>query len=443
MHQLLKTKQVIRNQDFGTTSEVEDFLGAGTQGEVYQVTTAGKQLALKWYFRETMQLDPRLRERLEVAIRSGPPSDRYLWPIEVVAAEGIQGFGYLMPLREKRFKGINDLMRQRVDPSFRTLTTAGFELAHHYLLLHSQGFCYRDISFGNVFFDPDTGEVRICDNDNVDVDANLLGGVLGTPRFMAPEIVRREAVPSRHTDLYSLAVLLFYMFFIHHPLDGKRELAIHSFDAAAMNKLYGLEPLFIFDPENESNRPVPGEQDNPLLYWPIYPQLLRDCFTKAFTNGIRDPLHGRVAEGEWRRVMIRLRDSIFYCSRCRAENFYDPAVVASTAEKAKKCWSCGQELQTPVRMRIGRDVVVLNHDTHLHHHHLDPGRLYDFSVPIAEVTRHPTNPQLWGLKNLSEEKWVFVAGDGSALRDVPPGRGVTLVSGAKINFGKVVGEIRV
>jgi eukaryotic-like serine/threonine-protein kinase len=443
MHQLLKINQVVRTANDGSLCVVEAFLGAGTQGEVYQVAVADKKLALKWYFPETLQNDSRLRERLEVAIASGAPSDRYLWPIELVIGDNIQGFGYLMPLRERRFRGIVDLMRGRVEPSFRALTTAGLELAHHYLQLHSQGYCYRDISFGNIFFDPVTGEVRICDNDNVDVDAELLGGVLGTPRFMAPEIVRGEAKPSRYTDLYSLAVLLFYMFMIHHPLEGRREQDIHCLDPAAMTKLYGTNPVFIFDPENDSNRPVAVEQATPLKYWPIYPQILRDTFIHAFTAGITDPKHGRVAEGEWRRVMLRLRDSIMYCSNCGEENFYDPPSSTANVQGPMSCWSCCQTLHAPVRMRIEKDVIVLNPDTCLYPHHLDPGRSYDFSTPLAEVTQHPTKANVLGLKNLSSEKWVFATSDGAALKDVEPGRSAALIAGATINFGKVQGVIRV
>ena len=156
-------------------------------------------------------------------MRRGPPSDRFLWPLDLVSTARNPDYGYLMPLRESRFKGIVDLMKRRAEPSFRALCTACFELAHHYMLLHSKGLSYRDISFGNVFFDPKTGEVRICDNDNVTVNGETAGGVAGTPRFMAPEIVRGQAKPSTETDLFSLAVLLFYMLFMHHPLEGARE----------------------------------------------------------------------------------------------------------------------------------------------------------------------------------------------------------------------------
>ncbi len=113
-------------------------------------------------------------------------------------------------------------MKRRIEPTFRALATAGLNLSHNYLLLHSQGLCYRDISFGNAFFDPDSGDILICDNDNVSVDGAGLLGVLGTPRFMAPEVVRGEAVPSTQTDLFSLSVLLFYMLMVATRSKGKR-----------------------------------------------------------------------------------------------------------------------------------------------------------------------------------------------------------------------------
>jgi eukaryotic-like serine/threonine-protein kinase len=39
-------------------------------------------------------------------------------------------------------------------------------------------------------------------------------------RFMAPEIIRGEALRSTLTDLHSLAVFLFYLFVRGHPLEG-------------------------------------------------------------------------------------------------------------------------------------------------------------------------------------------------------------------------------
>ncbi|WP_013324998.1 protein kinase domain-containing protein [Gloeothece verrucosa] len=439
MSQLLKPGDLIDSENLKSRGKVEKFLGGGTQGEVYQIDIEGKKMALKWYFPQWIQHDIRQKERLRKAIDFGAPNDRFLWPMDLAFCSGSNSYGYIMPLRESRFKGIVDLMKRQVEPTFRSLATAGFELADSYYQLHSKGLCYRDIAFGNVFFDPDSGEIRICDNDNVDVNGTP-GAVDGTPRFMAPEIVRGEAAPTTQTDLFSLAILLFYMLFVHHPLEGAREQAIHCFDFLAMQKLYGIEPIFIFDPDDTSNRPVAGVQDNPIAFWSIYPQFLKDIFIKAFTDGIRDPEQGRVRESEWRNAMIRLRDSIFYCPYCGAENFYDVEALKHN-KRLNYCWSCDEDLLIPPRIRIGRNVVILNYDTQLFAHHVDQQRCYDFLNPVAEVNRHPRNPHLWGLKNLSEQCWTVTMAD-KTVQQVKPGFSVSLAMGTKINFGSTYGEIR-
>jgi DNA-binding helix-hairpin-helix protein with protein kinase domain len=434
MNRILPEGAVVRGQSSALQCIVRELLGGGGQGEVYLAEGAAQPLALKWYYAHAAK--PEQRVLLENLIRKGPPNARFLWPIELVSTPVAEGFGYLMPLREKRFRGLVELMKRRIDPPFRVLVTAGFYLADSFLQLHSKGLCYRDISFGNLFLDPDTGGVLICDNDNVAVDGDRSAGILGTPRFMAPEVVRGTALPSIQTDLYSLAVLLFYLFMVHHPLEGKREFAIHSFDLPAMTDLYGDNPVFIFDPANDSNRPVPGYHENVLATWPVYPQFFRQLFTRAFTDGIHDPAHGRVREGEWRAALSKLRDSIVYCASCGAESFYD-----RERQESGICWNCRSQVRLPFRIRIGRSVVMLNFDTQLFPHHIDEQRVYDFSTPVAAVSRHPSDPQRWGLTNVSLEAWSFQGPGDSTPVTVPPGRTVPLSSGARINFGKAEAEI--
>ncbi|HEX9963314.1 MAG TPA: hypothetical protein VGB00_20450 [Pyrinomonadaceae bacterium] len=440
MDQMLKTGQTVQCEPSGMTCTIGELLGAGGQGEVYKAELGGEAVAVKWFFPH--MATPEQRASMELLVRKGPPSEHFLYPLEITTAAGVAGFGYVMPLRPKRFKNIVDLMTRRIEPTFRALATAGLNLSHNYLLLHSQGLCYRDISFGNAFFDPDNGDVLIADNDNVSVDGAGVLGVLGTPRFMAPEIVRGEAFPSTQTDLFSLSVLIFYMLMVAHPLEGKKEAAIKALDLPAMTKLYGKEPIFIFDPDDDSNRPVPGIHDNALAFWRIYPQFLRDMFIRAFTVGIRDPKNGRVRESEWRGTMVELRDSIFYCPHCSLENFYDSRALKAAAGNPGLCWACAAQLRLPPRIRLGKSVVMLNHNAELFPHHVDDGRLYDFSAPVAAVAVHPTNPNVWGLKNLSPDKWFITAADGS-VKEVETGRSVTLSVGTKIQFGKIEGEIRV
>src|SRR5581483_10224847 len=189
------------------------------QGEVYRITVDGAGRALKWYYPHTAT-----REQLDTLVKliqNGRPDDRFLWPEDLMAEDSKPGFGYLMPLRPARYKGISALLVRNVSPSLKNLVTACANISDSFLQLHAKGWCYRDISQGNMFFGPDSGDILVCDNDNVGVD-NSPTSVLGTPRFMAPEVVRGEALPSMQTDRFSLAIMLFLVLVNNHPLDGRK-----------------------------------------------------------------------------------------------------------------------------------------------------------------------------------------------------------------------------
>ena len=324
-------------------------------------------------------------------------------------------------------------MARRIEPSLRALLTAGHQLTDAFLRLHSNGLCYRDISFANVFFDPNTGDVLICDNDNVDISGTVKGGVLGTPRFMAPEVVRREGVPSDETDRYSLAVLLFFLLFGGHPLDGEREARIRCLDVPALERLYGTSPLYIWDPGDPSNRPVPGVHDNPIAFAPMYPAALMALFLRSFTDGLHYPTK-RVRESEWRKAFAAAIDSIWLCG-CGAENFYEAGAAATN----KRCWACQNALVLPPRIKLGSSVVLLNRTTVIRSHHV--GRADQDDPAVGEVVENPRSPGVFGLKNLSQEPWTLTKPDGSVL-DVPAGRAAPIIEGNRINFGLVTGEIR-
>lgn len=433
LQQLLQSRAILITKT-GQKCAVNKLLGSGGQGEVYEVEISDKKYALKWYYRN--QATEAQRIIIENLVQKGSPDSRFLWPLDIVDSPNSETFGYIMPLRPKEYKSIVDMMTRKAEPTFRTLCTAGINLVDSYLQLHSKGLCYRDISFGNVFLNPSNGDVLICDNDNVDVTGADCGGVLGTARFMAPEIVRGEVNPSTETDLFSLAILLFYMFMLHHPLEGKIESEIKCFDTPAMKKIYGDAPIFIWDPIDVSNRPVLGYQDNALIYWNIYPEFIKELFTRAFTDGIKNP-KSRVLEIEWRKAFIKLRDSIIYCGNCGLEIFYDAAKLKNGEKHT--CWGCIKEVTIPPRIKIAQSIVMLNSNSKIYMHHIKDN--LDFNTGVAEVTQHPKNPDLWGLKNVSNELWSIVKADGN-VASVEPGKSVSLSIGTRINFGTVEGEIR-
>ncbi|MDW8363119.1 MAG: protein kinase [Myxococcales bacterium] len=408
-------------------------LGSGGQGEVWLADVDDRQVAVKIYHPHTAT--PEQRAIIERLVETGAPAKYFLWPVAVVEAPDTHSFGYVMELREKRFRPLEDFMARRIETSFRALLRAAWQLADGFLRLHSLGLCYRDISFANIFFDPVVGDVRICDNDNVDVSGTEAGGVLGTQRFMAPEVVRREAKPSDQTDRYSLAVLLFYMLMGGHPLDGALEAKIRCLDLPALERLYGFQPLYIFDPKDASNRPVPGIHDNPIVLHPLYPAQIRDLFLRAFTEGLHYPTK-RVRESEWRKAFARALDGILPCAACGSESFLDVRDRSSTQPGA--CWSCKRPLDLPPRIRLGDHCVILSRDARLYGYHVGAGD--DDDLPVADVSQNPRDPRRLGLRNLTSVAWTLTRPDGSIV-DVPPGRSAAIVSGYAINFGGVTGRV--
>ncbi len=260
--------------------KVNSLLGAGSQGEVYDVECGGKHYTLKWYFKHMATREQ--KARLDNFVTKGSPDESFLWPQDLIFNSFGEPFGYIMPLRPKNYKSIVDMMKRKAEPSFYALCRAAYNLTYGILKLHSMGYCYGVCSFNIVRFDPLNGDVLLGDIDQIvsEMDNSY---IYGMPPFMAPEIVMGKAKPSRNTALYSLAVLLFYIFMMGHPLEGKLEADNKCMDMHAMNKLYGSHPVFIYDPTDKSNRPVPGYQDNVIIYWDMYPVL---CFLRGVIENI-------------------------------------------------------------------------------------------------------------------------------------------------------------
>jgi len=430
MNGLLKTGTTLTglwNQEY----VVGKFLGSGSQGEVYEVSDPGSnKLALKWYFKSNAT--EQQRKILDTLIKDNAPNDSFLWPADIVSQRQGKLFGYIMPLRPANYAGIVSMMKRKAEPTFEVLSRAAFALVKGYRALHTKGYCYRDISFGNVFFDPKSGKVLICDNDNVaPKDENCR--VQGTPCFMAPEIVRGETGPSRQTDQFSLAVLLFYMFMLHHPLDGKIEDKIHCKDMAAQKKLYGTSPIFIFDPDNDKNRPASGRQDNAIIYWKLYPQEIKKLFIESFTVGLKEP-NKRITENVWLDAICNLMCCIMPCSKCGVEVFADKDATATGS-----CWNCKTPIHKAAFITIGKNQVALLSTTKLYSHHVNND--YDISTVMGSTVRNPKNPNQWGIRNDSSGNWTYVNADGSQ-ETVIPGKSAVIATGAKINFGRMTGEFK-
>jgi DNA-binding helix-hairpin-helix protein with protein kinase domain len=432
---LIQPGQKLRMQRAEALLTVGDRIGEGGQGVVHRARLGDAMFAVKWIRPGPGEADTH-KSIAALVQRGRPPHPAFAWPIDLLAAPETPGFGYVMPLLEPRFVSLAQVLNQEIQPSFRVVTTIGRELVDAFAALHSSGLCYRDISFGNLRVDPVACEVAIIDVDNVGID----GGealVKGTGPFMAPEVLRDEALPSTATDLHSLAVLLFYLLMHGHPLLGERADAAYSWEGGHLSETevtlrnFGTHPLFVFDPQDRSNRPLPGDPVS--VWWPIYPQHCQRVFTEAFTTGLRDAtLYGRVKEGMWRRTLLKLHDAVTFCPVCNAALFYD------SERQAQRCWQCRGTLPVPPRLEAPGGSLVLSDGAKVTSHHLFRDR--DHKTAFATIAPHPGQPGRLVMRNMTSQPWV-VTPDGETPKPVAPGQRLA-IRPMLIDFGEIGARIR-
>jgi DNA-binding helix-hairpin-helix protein with protein kinase domain len=426
MDQMLPNGITINCINLSSPLQVNRLLGAGGQGEVYEVNFSGETLAAKWYFPKTVKIDNGLNERLRDSIRSSSPSPSFLWPISLLEPtesscmdlnipEG--SFGYLMALRPPGFVGAIEHSAARIAISIRSVVRACFQLADAFDALHSNGLCYKDISQGNIFLRPENGDILICDNDNVEVNGRNRGLAVGTPGFMAPEVLLGKSMPSAESDLFSLAVLMFHLLTRSDPLKGAMEMNIRCLDEPAKRRLYGEEPVFIFDPEDDRNRPDPDVHKAAVLTWPIYPKRLQQLFEKTFGPGMRNP-SARVRTGQWCEALVACLDSRLICHHCGQEAF-------ATAGQVSRCWACGASIEPPAWLTAGHGVVLAQPENELYPHHFNQTTTERIDAPVGRLQAHPSDPRILGLENLSSQGWSATYSNGQSMV-VPPGRSCNL-----------------
>jgi len=399
---------------------------------------------VKWYFKEqaTNAQKKAISDLISRPLK-GKEGERFVWPLDIVTHPSQQdSFGYLMSLIDRsRFAELGDVQSGKMpQPSISTLCKICAQAAQSYRYLHNSGLCYRDISAGNLMFDPKNGDVLICDNDNVGINNVSEAQIMGTWEYMAPEVILRTNKPSKHTDLHSLAVLFFNMWMWHHPFHGDMESSIRSWDVPAKRKIYAEKPVFIFNPHNKENYPNDPEYTNVHIRWRVCPPMLKNLFIKAFVDGINEPPK-RPTELEWSDCFIKMIDNIIECPSCKASIVWDSGISKFI------CWNkkCGKDVPIPPRLILktqkGVLSFILKKDTVISKYY-EKGSIDDLDQIIAKVVQNPQNPSVWGLRNLTETTWQATMPDGK-IQDVPPQRAVPLVPGTKFTMGSIgKGEIQ-
>lgn len=396
----------------GGTATIVKELGRGGQGIVYLVEVCGEKKALKWYLNAP---DDKFYRNLEHNIASGAPSDAFLWP-EYLTEKQQGSYGYIMKLRPQNYYEFGNFLLAKVSfKSFTAMLSAAMRICDGFMMLHRFGYSYQDLNDGNFFIDPQTGDVLICDNDNV-MPQGEKSGIMGKARYMAPEIVA-GGIPDKYTNRFSLSVILFMLFYANHPFEGAKVVACPCMTESFEKRFYGSEALFIYDPTDKSNLPVRGIHQNVIRRWPAFPKMLRDTFIEEFSKEKLQNPSSRMIEQNWKKIISTIRDSLVVCHHCAEETFVN---ISNTTDK---CMNCGKDVDLSKRLVIKNRSLPLINKTFIY--------VDEDNTPDGVVTTDSNGFML--IKNVSTETWTVETPSGK-IKTVAPNEILPVKEGLKITF---------
>lgn len=198
--------------------------------------------------------------------------------------------------------------------TFRGRVQAAIDITNSIRRLNFSGVTQGDISGRNFLINPVKGRAALIDLDGLIETGVQEGNVVGTPGFMAPELVKSLALgetrhPDRLSDRHALAVLLFGLLLMHHPVgDGAMPALANDIDADNYLR-FGEQALYVHHPTDHRNRA--HKQFRPLSP-AILGTRLEQLFTQSFIDGLHNPPM-RPQHEEYRSALVELEEDLLDC----------------------------------------------------------------------------------------------------------------------------------
>lgn len=475
----------IKAKDGSDIQFVDEISGAGAMKDVYFAPDRSYVVA---FFRENQDFNA--VERLEKIVGTyrerifdGPGGDYwkslFCWPTKMVEHNG--KVGVVAPTYQKNFffefgSKNNDFLKikgsekegkwfasanhqnKHLDPRerghWRSYINTCIKISRAVRRMHAAGLAHSDLSYKNVLVDPSRGDACIIDIDGLVVPGKFPPDVIGTPDFIAPEVMStlklarddpKRALPRRETDQHALSVLIYMYLLYRHPLRGGK---IHHSDPQIDEEmLMGSHALFVEHPDKKENRPNLNEVKKGDLPWADVDKMpyklagpyLAELFEKAFIEGLHNPAVRPTADN-WERALVKTMDLMQPCVNPSCEQKW----YAFDNTQAPRCPFCGTQFrgQLPVlNLYSSRGSGKFTSDNHrvmvYSDQYLYPWHVNRTVFPNERLTDDQKKPV--GYFKLHHGRWVFVNQRlpnmkvvGENEKEVPPNSMIELTEGMKI-----------
>lgn len=300
--------------------------GCGAQGVVYE--EASEKYMVKFYYpTDSTTIDADILERIRFIKNIQMPKN-FVSVVDVIVSPYI---GYVME-RVVGHKPLNSYLIPDKNMSFPDWYNQGLGLYERIFIgyviakafgeLEKSNLSYCDISGNNILIKTTQGaSVKMIDIDNIYIAGKGKSAILGTPRYIAPEVISRQKNPDVLSDNYSLAVILFELLRAGHPyisdeiLDGTPE---DEENALAGNAEYVTD-------ENSTNM-LPADV--------VFTDKLKDLFKRCFVDGKKNRL-SRPSATEFEYALLEASNKLIKCPSCGAWHY--PKKSGKTYEGCPWC----------------------------------------------------------------------------------------------------------
>lgn len=387
-------------------------------GTIRKAEYDGGECLVKCFSKEDLEkigCGDQLYQNLLEHLEQEAPSRILMWPIDV-SKQGQEGFCYVINNDLSSYLSLADFMEEKgYYDGWTSIVNAALCLISAFDQMKIKKYHYLHMTEDDIFIHPKTGRVLIANAEFIrrglgtaenpggkGIKADKGWRPAGCGRMLAPNYLTSSKVPDDKSDDYMLAVLLFEILYLHHPLEGYRAAAYPVITEKIEKFIYGLRPCFIYDEMDESNRPVRGIHINVLRRWGLYPDFVKKYFIKAFQ---KDVLSGKalfVSAREWHQVFMKLKSYIIPCT-CGMENIWQPG--------EQKCRKCKTPLIQPsLYYRIKKDCYPVLPGTRIYKCQLDSSM--DYTAVAGEFIRTKSNSSTFLLQNTDDSEWKVTDQNG-------------------------------